>query len=650
MKALYKTYHVFWLGLAIFLFLITGTNALAVYPTIDGNNSAEWITNVTFDVINNDSVADAGGYGDYLAVGPAQVAPGTTHTLSVTIEPETGLKISAFFDWNGDEDFTDPGEEVMVTPDTIQPPPGDPSYTASADVTIPADAILGTTRMRVVLSFLVNDTDPVQSSGTLPSGEAEDYSIAISNGGSFDPIITATAGTGGSITPPGVVSVTSGTSKEFIIAVTQQGFFIENVLVDGVSVGAVAAYTFNNVVINHTIHATFSNTLTHPINASAGPNGSINPSGSVLVSNGSNQSFNILADSGYKIADVLVDGGSVGNVSSYTFSNVTSGHTIAASFSLDGTYPAISSSDFSKEWITNVNFGAINNSSNAEGYGSFLDLSTEVQQGGEYPISVSIHPQADENITVYVDWNQNGNFSDPGEETVVATLTPVAGPHLATIAVPAGATLGTTRMRVVLRYFEQPVPSADLAANSSGGEAEDYTITVASPVSAINATSGPNGSITPSGLIPVTSGQDSPMFIITSSPGYFISDFRIDNVTIVKPFPTTYTFSAVTVTNSIHVEFSDTPIHQITATSGADGSIQPTGIVNVLEGNSQVFIISPDTGFLVKDVVVDGISVGIVSSYTFPVVNASHSIAATFAVDPPPFPWEIFVPAFTHQQ
>jgi len=67
--------------------------------------------------------------------------------------------------------------------------------------------------------------------------------------------------------------------------------------------------------------------------ASAGTGGSISPSGSVMVMNSSDQAFTITADPCYMIADVTVDGGSVGAVSSYTFTNVTADHTIQASFS-----------------------------------------------------------------------------------------------------------------------------------------------------------------------------------------------------------------------------------------------------------------------------------------------------------------------------
>ncbi len=99
------------------------------------------------------------------------------------------------------------------------------------------------------------------------------------------------------------------------------------------SVGALSTYTFENVTANHTIAASFS-MLTYTINASAGANGSISPSGNVNVNYGQNQTFTITPDTGYEIADVLIDGVSVGALSTYTFENVTANHTIEASFSI----------------------------------------------------------------------------------------------------------------------------------------------------------------------------------------------------------------------------------------------------------------------------------------------------------------------------
>lgn len=72
-----------------------------------------------------------------------------------------------------------------------------------------------------------------------------------------DYTITATAGFGGSISPEGEVIVDYGADQSFTIT-PWRGFWILDVLVDGVSIGAVSTYTFSNVTSDYTIHATFS--------------------------------------------------------------------------------------------------------------------------------------------------------------------------------------------------------------------------------------------------------------------------------------------------------------------------------------------------------------------------------------------------------
>jgi hypothetical protein len=79
------------------------------------------------------------------------------------------------------------------------------------------------------------------------------------------------------------------------------------------------------------ITAYFTVTI-HTITASAGPNGTLSPSGSVSVANGDSRTFAITPAAGYHVADVLVDGASAGAVTSYTFTNITAAHTLSATF------------------------------------------------------------------------------------------------------------------------------------------------------------------------------------------------------------------------------------------------------------------------------------------------------------------------------
>jgi hypothetical protein len=143
--------------------------------------------------------------------------------------------------------------------------------------------------------------------------------------------ITASAGSGGLITPSGSVAISQGLNQSLSI-VPNSGYKIAAVTVDGASVGAVASYSFSNVTANHTISATFA-VNAYTITASAGTGGSISPTGTANVTSGGSQAFTITPAAGYTISAVTVDGASVGAVASYTFSNVTANHTIAASFS-----------------------------------------------------------------------------------------------------------------------------------------------------------------------------------------------------------------------------------------------------------------------------------------------------------------------------
>jgi hypothetical protein len=143
--------------------------------------------------------------------------------------------------------------------------------------------------------------------------------------------ITASAGTGGSISPSGQVSLQSGATQLFSIK-PNAGYLIAGVTVDGVSQGSVNAYTFSNVQANHTISAAFKS-ITYTIRATSGTGGSISPNGTMTVSSGAGKTFTIIPNRRYKIANVVVDGVSMGAKSTYTFSNITANHQISASFS-----------------------------------------------------------------------------------------------------------------------------------------------------------------------------------------------------------------------------------------------------------------------------------------------------------------------------
>ena len=70
--------------------------------------------------------------------------------------------------------------------------------------------------------------------------------------------------------------------------------------------------------------------------------------------------------------------------------------------------------------------------------------------------------------------------------------------------------------------------------------------------------------------------------------------------------------------------------YTIEATAGAGGSISPSGSVSVREGRDQTFTITPDKGYAVANVKIDGKSIGAVKSYTFEDVSRTHTIEVVF--------------------
>jgi hypothetical protein len=145
--------------------------------------------------------------------------------------------------------------------------------------------------------------------------------------------ISASAGDHGDIDPVGDTEVAYGASQTFTI-IPDDGYSVAGVVVDGVDQGLLTSYTFESVAAEHTITAEFA-ANTYSIVASAGANGSVSPSGTASVEHGGSATYTVAPDSGYIIADVLVDSVSRGAITSYTFSNVTADHSLQATFAVD---------------------------------------------------------------------------------------------------------------------------------------------------------------------------------------------------------------------------------------------------------------------------------------------------------------------------
>ena len=143
------------------------------------------------------------------------------------------------------------------------------------------------------------------------------------------------------------------------------------------------------------------------------------------------------------------------------------------------TYCTASATTTTDERIGKVVFGTINNTSTGTaGYENFTALSTNVVRGTANTITITPFWTStvwSEGYAVFIDYNQNGLFTDAGETVwtkAASTTTPVSG----TFTIPATAALGTTRMRVILKY--NAIPAA--CGSFTYGQVEDYTVNITS--------------------------------------------------------------------------------------------------------------------------------------------------------------------------
>ncbi len=153
-------------------------------------------------------------------------------------------------------------------------------------------------------------------------------------------------------------------------------------------------------------------------------------------------------------------------------------------------YCASQGNSTADEKIGRVAFGTIDNpSTGTAGYENFTAISTNATRGTAYAITVtpswtgSVYP---EGYAVFIDYNQNGVFTDSGETVwtnAASTTTPVSG----SVTIPASATLGNTRMRVSMKY--NGVPTSCEAF--SYGQVEDYTVSIQAAAADTTAPTAP---------------------------------------------------------------------------------------------------------------------------------------------------------------
>mgnify|MGYP006285925253 CR=1 FL=1 len=161
----------------ILIFLLSVNILYAQYPASNGNiNTNDYITYVHIDGVSNYSGANSGGYADFTSSVSGLLGRDESYDLSVSVEFDDNIPyvyISAWIDWNHDQDFDDAGEEYIIATNVNTRGPH------TINITVPSGATLGATRMRVTYRW---DSQP-SSSGTFPFGEVEDYKVIVTDTG-----------------------------------------------------------------------------------------------------------------------------------------------------------------------------------------------------------------------------------------------------------------------------------------------------------------------------------------------------------------------------------------------------------------------------------------------------------------------------------
>lgn len=441
-----------------------------------------------------------------------------------------------------------------------------------------------------------------------------------------------------------------------------------------IDVGNTTTYAMNNLSEGSTYYFTvtdydgagnesgYSNEIsksfpfTYSLTATAGAGGTISPVGNVTtstatsgtsiitsmtVSQGGSQSFSIIPNAGYSIANVTVDGVSVGAVSTYTFTNVTADHAITATFA------SFTASSTFTVTATASTGGSISPSGTATLNSGGSQAYTITPNVGYYTVSVIV----DGTVVASNIGGYNYTFSNiTANHSISATF----GIATYTIAASAGtggsiSPVGTTRVNygTSQSYTITPAAGYSIASvtvdGSSVGAVSSYTFsnvnknhTIAATFApatissyTITASAGTGGSISPNGTTTINSGG-SQAYTITPNVGYYTVSVTVDGAVVASNMGSyNYTFSNVTANHTIAATFG-VATYAIAASAGTGGSISPTGTTTVNYGTSKTYTIAPATGYSIAGVTVDGVSVGAVASYTFSSVNANHTIAATF--------------------
>ena len=380
---------------------------------------------------------------------------------------------------------------------------------------------------------------------------------------------------------------------------------------------------------------------TWTLTASAGAGGSIAPSGAIVVNHGASQAFTITPAPGYHIVDVVVDSASQGAVSSYTFTNITASHTIAASFELN-VYTITASAEggvtISPEGAVSVPHGADQTFSFHADACHYVEAVIVDGAGVSFTSDTSytfINVQANHTLSIvsgqvlrriYLTAGTGGSIlpaTPPGFDEVPCgqsasyTIVPDAGHHIGDLTVD-GVSVGAVSSYTFTNVTTNHALVASFAIDT-------YTIT---------ATTEGGVTLTPSGAVSVNHGADQ-SFSFHADACHFVEAVIVDGAGISLTSDSSYTFTNVQANHSLSI-ISGVKLFLVQAGADAGGTIAPSGSVGFPCGDSPLFAITPNPGYAIADVIVDAVSQGAVASVTFAAIHANHTVHAMFSDASPP--------------
>ena len=451
--------------------------------------------------------------------------------------------------------------------------------------------------------------------------------------------VTVNSNNGGTVSPNGTQTVTEGNNFTFT-ATPNDCYEVASVTVDGNNVNLTNnQYTLSNVTANHTVNVTFSQ-ISYTIAATAGNGGTITPNGNTTVNCGENKTFAIAANAGYRISNVTVDGQNMGAIESYTFSNVDANHTISATF---------------------IAVLTIDVTADAEG-GSVSPTGTQtIDEGGSFTFTVTPETCYEiGNVTVNgtavtLDANNQYTINNITSNQIInVTFNQLSYTITATAGNGGTINPGTTTVNCGGSQTYTIVPSEDYMISAvtvdgqSVGSVSSYSFTNVTADHTISATfveipdnhivvvvnaDTEGGTVNPTGSQSIEQGSDF-TFTVTPDACYTIGSVTVNGTLVELDANNSYTISNVTTEQTINVTFNRIS-YTITASAGNGGTITPAGNVDVNCGESMTFAIAASEGYQIADVLVDGVSVGVITSYTFDnVTENGHSISATFEAIP----------------